>query len=50
MKLCYPTLLGLLSKQASLVTCRIEDDQYNLFIIEKRTNMPIYAIEYGNEE
>lgn len=28
----------------------IEDDQYNLILVEKRSRRPLYAIEYGNQE
>jgi hypothetical protein len=27
----------------------IEDDQYNIVIIEKKTGQPLFAIEYGPE-
>ena len=27
----------------------IDDDQYNIVIIEKKTGKPLYAIEYGPE-
>lgn len=29
--------------------CEIDDDQYNLVLIRKTDRMPLYAIEYGNE-
>ena len=28
----------------------IDDDQYNLVLINKKTRMPLYAIEYGSKE
>jgi len=27
----------------------IEDDQYNIIIVEKKTGQPLFAIEYGPE-
>lgn len=39
---------GLLKSKA-LQECEIEDDQYNLVIVNKETREPIYAIEYGNQ-
>ena len=27
----------------------IEDDQYNIVLVEKKTGRPLYAIEYGPE-
>lgn len=38
--------LGLLSG-ASKGKLAVEDDQYNLIIVEKRNHRPLYAIEYG---
>ena len=27
----------------------LDDDQYNIVLIEKKTRMPLFAIEYGNK-
>jgi hypothetical protein len=27
----------------------IEDDQYNIVIVDRSNNMPLYAIEYGSQ-
>lgn len=29
--------------------CAIEDDQYNVVIVEKGTREPLFALEYGDE-
>ena len=35
---------------ASIGRVAIEDDQYNVVILDRRTRKPLFAIEYGAEE
>lgn len=34
-------------RAASAGKCAVEDDQYNVVIVDRRNGCPIYAIEYG---
>lgn len=41
--------IGVLGEKARELA-RVEDDQYNLVVVDKRDDCPLYAIEYGNAE
>lgn len=35
---------------ASKGRCAIEDDQYNIVVVDKNTRQPLFALEYGNHD
>lgn len=45
---CFADKLGG-STEEILKQCYIDDDQYNIVLVRKDNNEPLYAIEYGGE-
>jgi hypothetical protein len=37
-------------KDGSVGKCTVEDDQYNIVVLEKANRRPLYAVEYGNHD
>lgn len=36
-------------KPAALTECEVENDQYNLIVVQKSNREPIFALEYGSK-